>query len=74
MCADQCSFRPHGSVPHGREHAFDEVGRAQVIPMLGMEVVEGQQRVAVLGEAFDSPSVLGGVFLGEGVDRRFGAQ
>lgn len=45
--------------------SFDGGGRAQVIPMLGREVVEGQQRVAVLGEAFDHPAVLGAVFLGE---------
>jgi hypothetical protein len=50
-------------MPHGREHAFDGVGRAQVILMLGREVIEGQQRVAVLGEAFDRSAVPGAVFL-----------
>ena len=42
--------------------------------MLGREVVESQQRVAVPGEAFDRPAVLGAVFLGEDVDRRFGGR
>ena len=38
--------------------------------MLGWEIIEGEQRVAVLGEAFDRPAVLGAVFLGEDVERR----
>lgn len=42
--------------------------------MLGREVVEGEQRVAILGEAFDRPAVLGAVFLGEDVDRHFGGR
>ncbi|MGY4286310.1 hypothetical protein ACVWXO_005530 [Bradyrhizobium sp. LM2.7] len=50
------------------------IRRGQVIPMLGREVIEGQQRVAVLGEAFDRSAVLGAVFLGEGADRRFGGR
>jgi hypothetical protein len=29
-------------VTHGRERAFDDVGRAQMLPVLGREVVEGQ--------------------------------
>jgi len=36
------SFRAHGAVTHGRERAFDDVGRAQMFPVLGREVVEGQ--------------------------------
>jgi hypothetical protein len=34
-----------------REYALDDVGRAQMLPMLGREVVEGQQRLAILGMA-----------------------
>lgn len=45
-----------------------------MIPVLGREVVEGQQRVAILGQAFDRAAVLGAVFLGEGIDRRFGGR
>jgi hypothetical protein len=37
--------------------------------MLGRDVVEGQQLVAVLGEAFDRPAVLGALFLGKDIDR-----
>ena len=40
-----------------------------MIPVLGREVVEGQQGVAILDEAFDCPGVLRPVFLGEDVDR-----
>src|SRR5256886_10104173 len=42
--------------------------------MLGREIIERQQRVAVLGEAFNRPAVLGAVFLGEDVDRHFGGR
>jgi hypothetical protein len=35
------------------EDDFDDVGRAQVLPVLGREVVEGEQRLAILAEAFD---------------------
>ncbi len=38
------AYRP---VPLGREHALDRIG-AQVIPMLGRNVVEGQQCIAML--------------------------
>ena len=45
-----------GAMPDRGEHALDRVGRAQVgapsvapgIPVLGREVVEGQQRVLVV--------------------------
>ena len=36
------SLRAHGAVTHGGERAFDNVGRAQMFPVLGREVVEGQ--------------------------------
>ena len=36
------SLGAHGAVTHGRERAFDDVGRAQMLPVLGREVVEGQ--------------------------------
>ena len=53
------------------------IRRAQMVPMLGGEVVEGQQRVAVLGGAFDRPAILGAVFLGSiaaSAAARFGAR
>ena len=52
---------------HGGEDAFDGVGRAQVDPMLGGEVEEGQQGLAVFGQAFDRLVVLA-VFQREAVD------
>ena len=36
------SLRAHGAVTHGGERAFDDVGRAQVFPVLGRELVKGQ--------------------------------
>lgn len=37
----------------GRERAFDDVRRAQMLPVLGREVVEGEQRIAILDQALD---------------------
>ena len=54
----ETSLRAHGSMAHGREGAFDGVRGSQVLPMLGGEVVERQQRLAVPGgSAFFAPSV-----------------
>ena len=36
------SLGAHGAVTHGGERAFDDVGRAQMFPVLGRKVVEGQ--------------------------------
>jgi hypothetical protein len=41
----------HGSVAHGRERAFDGARRPQMFPVLGREVVEGEERIAILDEA-----------------------
>jgi hypothetical protein len=40
------------------ERAFDDVGRAQMPPVLGREVVEGEQRVAILDQALTALSYL----------------
>ncbi len=42
--------------------------------MLGREVEEGQERVAVLGQAFHSLGIFGAVFLGEDRDGGLGAR
>jgi hypothetical protein len=60
---------PHRAMANSREHTFDRVLGAQVIPMFGGEVVEGQQGVPVLGQTGDRLVVLGAVFFGEGVKR-----
>ena len=65
----QRSFRPHGSMAHRGEHALDRVRRAQVVPVLGGKVEEGEQGLAILGQAGNRPVVLGAVFVGEPVDR-----
>ena len=44
----ETSFGAHRAVADCRERAFDDVGRAQMLPMLGGEVVERQQCVAIL--------------------------
>jgi hypothetical protein len=47
----QRSFCPHGSMAHRREHAFNRVRGAQVVPVLGGKVEEGEQRLAILGRS-----------------------
>ena len=59
-------------MPDRREHAFDGICRPQMVPMLGREVEEGEQRFAVLRQAFDRLVVLRVVFLGEDIDRYLG--
>ena len=44
---------PDRAVSDRSEDAFDRVGRAQMHPVLGGEVVEGQQVVLILGQAGD---------------------
>jgi len=39
------------AVPHGRKRAFNWIGGSQMLPVLGREVVEQQQCVAIFGEA-----------------------
>src|SRR4051812_45638527 len=61
-------------MPHGREHALDRVRRTEVVPVLGREVVEGEQRLAVLGQAGDGAIVLRRVLGLEGRERRLGGR
>jgi hypothetical protein len=62
----ETSLRAHGAVTHGRERAFDDVGCAQMLPMLGGEVVENEQRVAILGQTLDRLVVFDGPSFDEG--------
>src|SRR5512132_2923874 len=39
----QRSFCPHGSMTHRGEHALDRVRCAQVVPVLGGKIEEGEQ-------------------------------
>jgi hypothetical protein len=68
----QGTLRPHGSVTHCREHAFDRIRGAQMVSMLGGEVEEGDQSVPVLGQAGDRLLISGRVFFCEHVDGGFG--
>jgi hypothetical protein len=45
----ETALRTGGAMADGREGAFDDICRAQMLPVLGGEVVKGQQRVAILG-------------------------
>src|SRR6516164_11486971 len=58
-------------MPDGGEYALNRVRGAQVVPMLGRKVEEGEQGLAVLRQAGHRLVVLGTVFVGEGVDSRF---
>jgi len=53
---------------HRGERAFDRIRAPQVLPMLGWEVVEGEQRIAILGQAFDRLVVFRSVALRESVE------
>ena len=68
----EASLRADRPVSDGREGAFDRIRRTQVLPMFGREVVEGEQRVPVLLEAFGGLLVFDGIGLVEGVERRLG--
>ena len=57
---------------HGGEGALDRVGRAQVLPVLGGELVEGQQAIPVLDQVVDGLVVLGAVGLEEEVEGGLG--
>jgi hypothetical protein len=43
-----------GAVAHRGERAFDDVRRAQMLAVLGREVVKGEQRVAILDQASEA--------------------
>src|SRR5438552_17510969 len=47
----QAALRSDRAVAHGGEGAFNGIGGPQVFPVLGREVVEGQQRASILAQA-----------------------
>ena len=51
----ETSFGAHGAVVHRGERTFDDVRGAEMLPVLGREVVEGEQRIALLDQAFEPP-------------------
>lgn len=58
----------HGSVPEGGEYAFDGIGRAQVVPVLGREIEEGRECLGVFGQARHGALIFGAILLPEDVD------
>ena len=60
--------RARGAMAHGGEGRFDRVGGAQMRPMLGREVVEGEQRVMVLGQLLGGLGILRAVVLHEVIE------
>ena len=66
------SPRGHNNSTTGKKVLVDLIRRAQVIPMLGRELIERKQCLAILGQALDRLVVFRSVFLGEDVDRHFG--
>src|SRR5262249_3376313 len=66
----ETSFGAHGAAPHRGERAFDDLRVAPLLPVLGREVVEGEQRVAILDQALDRLVVFDAPGLDEGVEGR----
>jgi len=68
----QTALRSDRVMAHSGEGAFDGFGGPQVFPVLGWEVVESQQRVAILAQAVGRLLVFQRVALHEGVERQLG--
>src|SRR6266404_3114986 len=64
----ETSLGTHGAVAHRGERAFNDVRGAQMLPVLGREVVEAEQRVAILDQALDCLVVFDAPGLDEGVE------
>ena len=47
----EAALRSDRAVSHRGERAFDRIRPPQVLPVLGGEVVEGEQRIAIFGQA-----------------------
>ena len=59
------AFHANRAMPDRCKGAFDRVRQAQMRPVLGGEIEERQQRVAIVEQAIDGFVVFGHVFLGE---------
>ena len=66
--ARQAALGANGAMAHGGKCAFNRVRRSQVLSVLSRKVVEGEQRLAVLGQAFGSLLVLQCVSFDEGIE------
>ena len=54
---------------HGGEGRFDRVGGAQMRPVLGREVVEGEQHAPVVGQFLGGLGILRAVVFDEAIER-----
>jgi len=52
----EAALRSDCAASHGGERALDRIRAPQVLPMLGGKVIEGEQRIAILGQAL-APSI-----------------
>jgi hypothetical protein len=68
----QAALGAFGSMPHGGECALDGVRCPDVFPVLGREVVAGQQRVAILDQLGDCLVSIHAVGFDEEVECGFG--
>jgi hypothetical protein len=68
----EAALRADCAVPHGGKGALDRVRGPQVFPMFGGEIVEGEQGLAILCQAFGGLVVFHLVGCDEGVERGFG--
>src|SRR5215471_11792861 len=65
----KAALRANGAMAHRRERALDRVRRPQMLPVLGGEIVEGEQRVAIFLQTGGGLRVFRRVALDEGVER-----
>jgi hypothetical protein len=68
----EAALRADGAVPHGSKGALDRVRGPQVFPVLGGEIVEGEQGLAILRQALGGLVVFRLVGGDEGVERSLG--
>src|SRR3954466_3239711 len=68
----EAALRADRAVPHGGKGALDRVRGPQVFPVLGGEIVEGEQGMAVLRQARGGLIVFQLVGGDEGVERGLG--
>src|SRR5215207_3317770 len=61
-------------MPHRRKHALNGIAGAQMIPVLGRQIVEGQQRCLVFDQAFARLGIAGGILLGKHGDGLLGGR
>ncbi len=64
----QAALGPVGAEPDGGERAFNGVRGSNVLPVLGGEVIERQQRLTILGQTGHGLVVLGAILDEEAVE------